>query len=180
MRRIDLDFERRQGPRVLAYLLLLAGAALAVAAAGQYQSISLELEAQEQVLRQFQSKPRQQSGADPRSQRDRDQRLAGAGAVLSRLAVPWDALFKGLESVDEPDVALLALSPDAAKQQIKLGLEAKNMAAMVSYHSKLEQTPIFADVSFAQHEIEQQDPNRPVRFTISASWVAPKEMHAAQ
>lgn len=180
MRRIDLDFERRAGPNALAYLLLLAGAALAVAVAGEYQSASTELEAQQEVLRRFQSAPRQQPGADPRSQRERDERIAGANSILGRLAIPWDALFKGLESVDEADVALLALSPDAAKQQIKLGLEAKNLAAMVSYHSKLERTPLFADVSFAQHEIAEQDPNRPVRFTVSATWVSPKEMHAAQ
>jgi Tfp pilus assembly protein PilN len=180
MRRIDLDFERRRGPNSLAWLLLVAGAALAVAVAGEYQRVSAELQAQDQALRQFQSAPRQQAGADPRAQREREERIAGAGVVLDHLAIPWDALFNGLESIDEGDVALLSMSPDATKQQIKLGLEAKNLAAMLSYHGKLEQTPIFADVSLAQHEIAQQDPNRPVRFTIAARWVSAGEMHAAK
>lgn len=179
MRRIDLDFERKLRPSAVAYLLLLAGAALALSVAGQYQGVSRQLDAEREALRQFQSVPRQQAGADPRIARERDERLAAAGAVLSHLAIPWDALFRGLEGIDEKDVALLSLSPDAGKQQIKLILEAKNLAAMLAYHSKLEQAPVFAEVSLAQHEVVQQDPNQPVRFTITASWLA-KDAHAAK
>jgi len=97
--------------------------------------------------------------------------MAAARVVLSHLTVPWEALFRGLESVDEKDVALLSMIPDAEKQQIKLTLEAKNLNAMLSYHRKLQENPTFKEVSLGEHEIVQQDPYRPVRFSVTATWV---------
>jgi Tfp pilus assembly protein PilN len=97
--------------------------------------------------------------------------MAAARVVLSHLTVPWETLFRGLESVDEKDVALLSMIPDAEKQQIKLTLEAKNLNAMLSYHRKLQENPTFKEVSLGEHEIVQQDPYRPVRFSVTATWV---------
>ena len=171
MRWLDLDFERRPRPQAASYLLLLAGGAFASIVATQYQDVSGELEAQRESLRQVQSGPRQAAGSVPRSAKQQDERMAAARVVLSHLTVPWETLFRGLESVDEKDVALLSMIPDAEKQQIKLTLEAKNLNAMLSYHRKLQENPTFKEVSLGEHEIVQQDPYRPVRFSVTATWV---------
>jgi len=42
---------------------------------------------------------------------------------------------------------------------------------MLSYHRKLQENPTFKEVSLGEHEIVQQDPYRPVRFSVTATWV---------
>lgn len=180
MRRIELDFVGLRRTSTLGYLLLLAGAGLATAVASEYQSVAIQIQGQEEALQELREPPRRPSETDPRLVRERDQRLAGAANVIDQLAIPWDALFRSLEGIDEKEVALLSLSPDAVKKQLKLGVEAKSLGAMLSFHNKLEHAPIFREVSLSQHEIAQQEPNQPVRFNISANWLESKEQHAAK
>jgi len=171
MRWLDLDFERRQRSQTVGYLLLLTGGVVAMTVASLYQDVSQQLDAQRESLRQVQSGPSKSGRTDARSVKQQDERMAAARIVLGRLTVPWETLFRGLESIDEKDVALLSMTPDPEKQKIKLTLEAKNLQAMLSYHRKLQENPTFREVSLNRHEIVQQDPYKPVRFSITASWI---------
>jgi hypothetical protein len=43
---------------------------------------------------------------------------------------------------------------------------------MVAYVADLKQQESFSGVILTRHEINDQDPNRPLRFQLEATWVA--------
>jgi hypothetical protein len=90
--------------------------------------------------------------------------------VVEHLTVPWDRLFGALEAIEEKQVALLSVTPNVQKRQVRIFAEAKTLADMLSYHQKLEQSPAFSEVALTEHEVQLQDPERPVRFNILATW----------
>jgi Tfp pilus assembly protein PilN len=177
MRLLLLDYERKPRPHGVGYVLLLIGCGAALFFADQYRAVSQDLEMQRASLRKLQIEPHQAAKTDPRAAKEQDERMQAARVVLNQLTVPWDSLFRALESIEEKDVALLTMSPDPNKQQIKLLVEAKSMAAMLSYHRKLAESPAFSDVSLVDHEIMQQDPDRPVRFHMTATWIVKDHAH---
>lgn len=171
MRHLSLDYARADRPHPLGYGLLIV-ASVAVAALISYHATLTEDIAQARAALQKLEAPRRQSTREvQRQDKEIELRLQNAQMVLSQLGVPWDQLFRAFESVAEDDVGLLGISPDAAKKEIKLAAEAKNMEAMLAYHRKLAENPAFTDVSLATHNVAEQDPQQPVRFTVTATWV---------
>jgi hypothetical protein len=171
MRQIALDYLRRPPAHISTYALLLVGGVAMAVAANHYRTLTVELDARHAAVQQSRSAARSVANADPRASKDLAERMYAAQVVRSEIGVPWEGLFKALESVDEKDVALLGLSPDAAKKQIKLSGEAKNLEAMVSYHRKLSGHPAFSEVSLSEHDLVQKDPQQPIRFTATATWM---------
>lgn len=173
MRRLALDYKREARARGAGYTLLLLGCGIMAFMASHYRSLTNELETQHAAMQRAQTAPRQATAADARTEKDLDARMQAAHAVMDQLSIPWDGLFRALESVDQMDVALLAVSPDAAKRQIKLSGEAKTLAAMLGYHRNLAKSPAFSEVSLTTHDVVQQDPQQPVRFSATAIWMLP-------
>jgi hypothetical protein len=95
-----------------------------------------------------------------------------AREVLLQLGVPWNDLFTSVEDVPAPDVALLHIESDVDKQHVKISAEARNLGAMLDYLRDLESRSIFADVYLQSHQIQQQDPQHPVRFVLTATWLS--------
>lgn len=93
-----------------------------------------------------------------------------ANQVLRELDVPWDALFLAVEAAGDKDVTLLSMEPDVEKQEAKIVGEAKNMTAVLNYLRQLGKQPVLHDINLQHHQIEQQDPEKPVRFTLLARW----------
>lgn len=55
-----------------------------------------------------------------------------------------------------------------------IGCEARNIAAMLNYIKRLEQRHEFGSVYLQSHQIQEQDPDKPVRFSLFAVWgIAP-------
>lgn len=100
------------------------------------------------------------------------QALAVNGAV-QQLNLPWRALHDAIGAATPAGVALLALEPDARRRSIKITAEARSSDSMIGYLEKLKQQDLFAGVTLVRHEINEQDPNRPIRFQIQAQWSAP-------
>jgi Tfp pilus assembly protein PilN len=99
-----------------------------------------------------------------------------AGAVNSavlQLNLPWRALHDAIGAATPPDIAMLALEPDARKRTMKITAEAKDSDAMIAYVEELKKQELFAGVALTRHEINEQDPVRPIRFQIEAEWVTP-------
>lgn len=93
-----------------------------------------------------------------------------ANEVLRQLSLPWERLFQAVEMSGGKDVALLALEPEIANRSVKIGGEAKNMAALLDYIKRLEQRDVFGAVYLQSHQVQQQDPDKPVRFALLAAW----------
>jgi hypothetical protein len=41
---------------------------------------------------------------------------------------------------------------------------------MIAYVEKLKRQPVFSNVFISKHEIYEPDPQKPLRFSIEASW----------
>jgi Tfp pilus assembly protein PilN len=98
---------------------------------------------------------------------------AQAGAVNSailQLNLPWPALRDAVQAATPPGVALLALEPDARRRNLKITAETRDADSMIAYVEQLKRQELFADVVLLRHEINETDPNRPLRFQVDAAW----------
>ncbi len=97
---------------------------------------------------------------------------ASVNAAVMQLNLPWRALQDAIGAATPPAIAMLALEPDARKRSMKITAEAKSSDAMIAYVEKLKEQELFAGVALTRHEINEQDPARPIRFQIEAEWIA--------
>lgn len=174
MQILHLDYQRRHRPfPVLGSILLLC----ALAAVGQvtrqylyYTRVLAAWEAREEEMEQLVRRhdPGPSAGRLDKEQLSRE--LSRANEVLRRIGLPWQELFGAVESAAPRDVGLLAMEPDPDKQLLKIAGEAKDVAAMLAYIRSLEGRPIFRSVTLANHQVQQQDPQRPIRFSLVAAW----------
>lgn len=100
---------------------------------------------------------------------------AQAGAVnaaVLQLNLPWRGLHDAIQAATPAGIALLALEPDAKKSSVRITAEAKSSDDMIAYVARLQDVDWFSAVLLARHEINEQDPNRPIRFQVDAQWRA--------
>ncbi|MDZ3992064.1 PilN domain-containing protein [Pseudomonas sp. Teo4] len=173
MRRLDLEFQpRRSGP--LAWSLLALGGAVVTALLllqQQLQAEQVALEAQVHSLElQLGRRPATATPQNSAASREQAERLAQMRSVSQQLQRPWQQLFSMLEALPQEDVALLTLTPDARKGQVRIAAEARNLEAMLQYHQRLEASAELSDVSLLNHEVVSGQPEHPVRFTLTATW----------
>jgi hypothetical protein len=159
---------------------VLIAAAIALAAlAGYYQMLSDEIRFWESKADQAArlSGPR---ATDPRPLTEQAARaqlleVRQANLVVRQLGLPWNALFKAVESSGGKDIALLSLEPDLQKGAVKIGGEAKDFDVLLMYVKELSKRDVFGSVMLQNHQIQKDVAEKPVRFTLIAHWkgVAP-------
>lgn len=169
---IRIDF----GPRRLAspygWLLLVAGSVAVAVALGAGHRIASATAVQLNILGSIEQQVPGAGRAPPTAAetRARDATLADMRRILEQLNLPWGGLFATLESLHGGDVALLSIAPDARNGNLRISGEARNLGAMLDYHRRLDESPGIRDVSLVSHEILEQVPERPVRFSLVATW----------
>lgn len=99
-----------------------------------------------------------------------DAELKHAREILLQLSTPWNPLFLALEQNNLKNLALLSIEPNRKKQQVVLTGEAKNLEVTLAYVKQLAQMDVFSQAYLLKHSIDQDDPNKPVSFTILAQW----------
>lgn len=167
MRSLQFDFQRKPAPSATGWLLLLAGVAGA-AALGQFQ---FELDAQRADQAQRLARVQAPGGTTAISGSEPDEApVVAARQLLDRSRLPWDTLFTALEAATAGDVALLAITPDAQRRQVKIHAEARNLAAMLEFQRQLQQNPALAQVVLLDHTVMKDVPFTPVRFHLLAQW----------
>lgn len=170
MRRLSLDFVREPETSPVGYVLLAVGLLAAALAIFAHLGLTGQVERYKEMAASVAGPQPERKQALPGFVKSEQEAIASARQVVDHLAVPWGRLFGALEQIEEKDVALLTIAPDVQKRQIRVYAEAKNLAAMLSYHKRLEESPVFAVVSLTEHEVQIQDPQKPVRFNITATW----------
>ena len=100
------------------------------------------------------------------------QEVKQANAVILELNLPWKELFESFESAQNGDVAVLSIEPDAQKGLVRIGGEAKSLESLPAYLAHLQKVTLFRDVVLLNHQVQEQDPQRPVRFMLQATWGA--------
>jgi Tfp pilus assembly protein PilN len=95
---------------------------------------------------------------------------AAVNAAVLQLNLPWRALHDAVQAGTPSNIALLALEPDARKSLLRITAEAKTSDDMIAYVEQLQKSEWFGGVLLSRHEINEQDPNRPIRFQLDAQW----------
>jgi len=107
----------------------------------------------------------------PETQKALREHVLQANAVLSELSRPWPMLFLVLEETARPEIALLAIRPDATKGRLRIAGEAREVADALDYIRRLAASGHMTDVVLEEHEVMVTDSQKPVRFVLSARWM---------
>jgi len=113
------------------------------------------------------------SGARPAPIMSRE-RLEGemksAQATVRQLALPWAQLIDSLERAAIKEVAVLHIQPDAQNRVLRVTAEARAEELMLQYLRRLGATGSFAEVHLVSHQVREDDPLRPIQFSVQASF----------
>jgi hypothetical protein len=150
--------------------LLVAGAFLTAAGAAWTASLLAEIGQVESGIADIEGPGHRLDGHGSGQAREVRRQVRQANLVVQEMTIPWDRLFRGLESAEDDEVALLELEPDAAKRTVRISGEAKHLEAMLEYSRRLERTGTLDRVVLLGHEIRIDDAQRPVAFSLSAAW----------
>jgi Tfp pilus assembly protein PilN len=96
--------------------------------------------------------------------------VKSANDVLLKMGLPWDMLFQSMESANNDNISLLGMDPDSKKGQIKISGEAKDFDALLGYIRTLQKNNFFTEVYLQHHQVQELDPDKPIRFTLDATW----------
>lgn len=171
MKRLELDFagRRRPGRRLGILLLLVAGVATAkllhVHSAAVGEAGVLE-------ARIAQMERRGGAGDSAAAISETTQReIRQANEVIGQIALPWERLFKAVEAAAGNKVALLGITPDPRTGTVEVSGECADLATVFDYVARLDRQASLGNVYLLNHQVNAQDALRPVRFTVSASWM---------
>jgi hypothetical protein len=167
-RRLDLDhFAAPRRARWPGFLVLAIAAAVAGEVAEQYHDAQLALE-RHQAVQGMLNVQRPATKSIPKAQLD--EQVKSAEAVVRQLTLPWGRLIGALEATGGKDVAILQLQPDAQQRVLRVTAEARNQEAMVDYLRRLSEVQGFSYVHLLNHQVQQENPQRPIQFTAQASF----------
>lgn len=168
---VRLDYQRHLKPFPLAGTALFI-AALAVLAmlGGYYYNMTQKAEKLEASVRLVERTSFNKMWPQHRDVRETAMEIQHANDLLYQISLPWEKLFQAVESSAGKDVSLLGMEPDADKHVVKITGEARNFYAMLAYLQRLEECKEFGSVYLQNHRVRQQDPDKPVRFAVLATW----------
>lgn len=161
---LQLDFvaSRRRG-RAPGYAVLAFSLALAGTMLWKFTEVQQQLrriEAAEAMLAAPRAVQRQRPEAE----------IRGAQAAVRQLALPWGELIDSLERASTREVALLTIQPDAQNRLLRLTAETRQQELMLEYLRRLNATGSFADVHLLSHQVREDDPRRPLHFSVQAAF----------
>jgi Tfp pilus assembly protein PilN len=174
MMRLGLDFVRRRPVVSRSGAALLAGGVLALGiSVQQYAGLRHDIDAVRENIGAATAAAKRDSG---RPQLDTEQlrsRIQLANRVVQKRAIPWDALFRDIETASDKDVGVLSIQPDADGRALRITGEARNAGALAAYIARLEAQPSLDQVYLAEHELRQEQGRSSLRFGLNALWVSP-------
>lgn len=98
-----------------------------------------------------------------------EEEARNAEAVVRQLTLPWASLIGTIEQAATREVAILQLQPDAESRLLRLTAETRHREAMFDFVRRLGSAQGLADVHLVSHQVQREDPQRPVQFSIQAS-----------
>lgn len=168
--RLRIDFsgrierERRQANVWLVFAMIIALAPV---------TLLLKFHEQTKALNVQRAALQENHSAPAEGTEDTRQQSSGAAAVdllHAQLARPWDSLMRALEEATVGSVTLMSFQPNAVKGEVVLTGEASRYDEVLKYIDNLRTQPPFTQVFLKTHEIAEDVPGKPVRFTITLLW----------
>jgi len=192
MNHLDLDFAPRNArfwwerSGLALRAALLGGALVLAAVAWCTMAIQTErVQLQEALARAVPAAaPSVRAGATLAQKGAYAQDLAQNKAMnqaLLALNRPWKLLWDAVERVSSApgvQVAILEMRPDTATstpesgdvQGLRLLAESKDSAHMLGFMRQLRSEPFFVSAVLTSHQVNTQDPNKPLRFEVLVQW----------
>ncbi|MBI3523801.1 MAG: hypothetical protein HY066_04625 [Betaproteobacteria bacterium] len=168
MKAINLDFAPRRRGRFVVLASLAAVIAIGVLLERQ-RVAETELDNWQRKWRILETRTGQ-----PMANRTEQNRFAGeiaqANRIIDRLGLPWGDLFAAIDATVVDDVTLLSVEPDLERKEVRISAEAKDRKAMLNYARILQQSKTLTNGYIVSHQINNQDPQKPVRFSVVAIW----------
>jgi Tfp pilus assembly protein PilN len=173
MRRLELNFQKSPNcpSRTAGWLLLLTGLALLIEMGVSFDRLQNDREAMNQEIKA--SHIRLDAPLRDSNYQFTEKEFEDAQQIVNRLVTPWDAIFVGLESIKNSNVAILSIQPDMNTGLLQIQGEAKDYAAVLTLIAQLRVTKPFSDVYLLHHEVKRDDPQHPVTFSLSTHWTKP-------
>jgi Fimbrial assembly protein (PilN) len=173
MRHVDIDFAapvRRIGAFHTA--LLAIGAALMGASLLHFTAVQREADRVEKVYRKAVAEAERDSAKPVRPPEVRlpPTQVRAINAAIDRLNLPWAELFAILETTKPDNVALLAVEPDGKKRSLVILAESRSPEHMLRFVEHLRRQPFFEDAFLTKHELRDEDPSSPYRFSLEIRW----------
>ena len=176
MRALQLDYHRNHGLLDFTGFVLLALAlALALVLGNYYFSLRQQTNQVQHTLDAIDTRINVKS-SNNNSILMPPQQLADvmkfSNRTIHQLNLPWNTLFSQLEKAKTDGVALLSVEPNTNSTAIKVVGEAINYQTMLTYVRNLSLQDALQGVYLIDHKMDEQNPDKPIRFSLEASWQA--------
>lgn len=167
MQNLDLDFRRSRpaSPWTRWILVALALAFTGDLGVSYYRARNTLAQNEERLAHSTES-----TRAAPAARAPSLEEVRVARDTIQRLALPWDSLFSALESTASDKVALLAIEPEPRAGTVLISGETTDYRAALDYVSQLRRATALDHAHLIRHERQQDNPQQPLAFSISASW----------
>lgn len=165
MARLDFDFHASpRRPGMAAIGLLLLGVAAIVWAGWSWQQARATVAGQALRIAAFtQARP---AAPDRSVTRTAQAALGTRTGIIAQLRYSWQPAFGALAGALDGKVALVSLEASRAKGELKLLAEARRLADAVAFIDRLQRQPAVKRAVLLQHELQADDPQRPIRFNV--------------
>ena len=175
MRALQLDYRSRHGLRhFFGFILLAIGMALALMIASNFLNLRQQTSQVQSMLDDIDG--RIHAKTNPNDSTMPPQKLNEvmkfSNRTIRQLNLPWSVLFSQLEKAKTEGVALLSVEPNTNSTAIKVVGEAKNYEAMLKYVRNLSAQGVLQGVYLMDHKMDEQNPDKPIRFSLEASWLS--------
>jgi hypothetical protein len=172
MREIALDFQPRR-PGLLGIVLLLAAGLLCGDAWLEYGVLKERLDDVEarlgQARRRVERADAGRRDAKPENVFTADESKA-LRLTIGAIRLDWESLYRRIDDATGEEISLLAIHPNVTGKAVQISGEARDLPAALAFVEALRQAPL-AHVALLSHQIKQGDPQRPIVFEISATWL---------
>ncbi|WMJ70175.1 hypothetical protein [Stenotrophomonas sp. 24(2023)] len=154
------------------WALLVLATLTSTAALGSAWYLQVQLQDQQRRTQRLQDQVHE------RQQRLRPARAPGVpaaqadaiNAMVQQLNRPWNQLHQLLNDTASDHVALLSVAPDAPHHLLHITAEARDSDSMLTYLRQLQHHRFLEQVLLTHHEVDEQDPQHPLRFELEARW----------
>jgi Tfp pilus assembly protein PilN len=178
MKRLAIDFAPRTlrcavfRTHPLAWLIGCASIAVGLSAGFSVLDLSKQVDLDLAQLSHLQGKARDGAAAKPMAMAAKvsEGQANAVNNAIAQLNVPWRDVLDAVEGATPANIGLLALEPDARRNVVRGMAEARTSGDMIAYIEALRKQGYFDVVILTRHEVNELDPNKPLRFQFEARW----------
>lgn len=173
MQAIDLDYLAGRRFNWVGVLALVIGVIALMLVVWHYRDLSQEVSDQALLVENLREQEKNSYVVPVSEIRDDEQtalETRQVNAVIHQLSLPWKALFAAIEMTRTNEVAVLAIEPEVNKGLVNISAEAKKLDGMLNYAASLQKVELFREVLILNHQVQDQDPEKPIRFVVQAAW----------